>query len=317
MTQHHLSKRATSRRAFLAQAGAAAALLTVGGCGGTSGESRAELVWGKRGISPGKLQKPRAMAIDADDQLYIVDVTARIQVFDRDGNYLRGWRTPESKNGRPTGLSIINGKLYVADTHYFRVLVYTLGGTLVEEESFGEAGQRPGDLGWLTDVVQDSAGNLYISEYGQQDRIQKFAPDRTFLQQWGGHGTEPGQFMRPQGLAIDQQDRLWVCDAGNHRLQVFDNRGKFLFAHGQEGVDPGELSYPYGLWIDKQDNVLVCEYGNSRVQKIDPAGKSLGLWGGQGRQPGELHNPWTLVQDSRGRTHVLDSYNHRIQRFVI
>jgi sugar lactone lactonase YvrE len=257
------------------------------------------------------------MCIDRDDQLYLVDITARIQVFTRDGRFLRGWRTPESKNGRPTGMSIIDGKLYVADTHYFRVLVYTLDGKLLEDKSFGTAGSEPGNLGWTTDVVQDSSGSLYVSEYGQHDRIQKFAPDGTFILQWGTHGTEPGQFIRPQNMWVDIDDRIWVCDAGNHRLQVFDTQGQFLMTWGKEGIESGYLSYPYCVLFDAQANVVVCEYGNSRVQKFTQSGKSLATWGSQGREPGQLHNPWAIVQDSRGKTYVLDSYNHRVQRFAI
>ena len=55
-----------------------------------------ELVWGIHGTKPGWLHKPRVAAFDADDHLYIADLTDRIQVFDRDGKYLRGWRTPTS-----------------------------------------------------------------------------------------------------------------------------------------------------------------------------------------------------------------------------
>ena len=74
------------------------------GCvGGASPPGKPELVWGRQGLSPGRLMKPRAMAIDKQDQLYIVDITGRIQVFDAEGKYLRGWRTPESQNGKPTG----------------------------------------------------------------------------------------------------------------------------------------------------------------------------------------------------------------------
>src|SRR5688500_13756683 len=104
-----------------------AALCAAGGCsGGGSSEGHLEKVWGAHGASPGKFHKPRAAAIDRDDHLYIVDMTARIQVFDRNGKYLRSWRTPESKNGRPSGLTFRHdGNLLVADTHYFRVLVYT------------------------------------------------------------------------------------------------------------------------------------------------------------------------------------------------
>ncbi|QDU57708.1 Serine/threonine-protein kinase PknD [Aeoliella mucimassa] len=295
---------------------AGAALPLVGCTGGTSGK-KPDKVWGERGITDGKLQKPRAMCIDQDDLLYLVDITARIQVFDTDGKYLRGWRTPESKNGRPTGMSIIDGWLYVADTHYFRVLVYSLDGQLNDERTFGQEGDGPGDLGWTTDIARDSAGNLYVSEYGKHDRVQKFAPDGTFLLQWGTHGTEPGQFLRPQCLWVDEKDQVWVCDAGNHRLQVFDTEGAFLFTWGEEGIEPGQLSYPYSMWIDHQDQVLVCEYGNSRVQKLTRKGEPVAMWGDVGREPGQLHNPWAIVQDSKKKTYVLDSYNHRVQQFRI
>ena len=52
--------------------------------GTDEGTGKREAVWGRRGISQGRLQKPRAMAIDADDNVYVVDMTARIQVFDRE-----------------------------------------------------------------------------------------------------------------------------------------------------------------------------------------------------------------------------------------
>src|SRR5579863_2413583 len=42
--------------------------LFAGGCGeSTSSIGKLDLVWGRRGISDGRLQKPRAMAIDDED----------------------------------------------------------------------------------------------------------------------------------------------------------------------------------------------------------------------------------------------------------
>jgi len=292
--------------------------LLVAGCG-EAGNSigKLDLVWGRRGISDGRLQKPRAMAIDEQDRLYIVDMTARVQVFTTDGEFLRSWQTPVHTNGRPTGIAIDrSGRVLVADTHYFRVLVYSPVGELLQQIG-GTEGHGPGEFGWVTDAVQDRQGNLYVSEYGEYDRIQKLAPDGSFLLQWGGHGSEPGQFARPQDLAIDEQDRIWVTDACNHRIQVFDTEGKLLFAWGTPGTAPGELYYPYDLVFDDADSVYICEYGNHRVQKFTRAGESLGCWGHEGREPGELHNPWAVVRDSKGRIFVLDTNNHRVQRVVM
>jgi sugar lactone lactonase YvrE len=282
-----------------------------------SATGRVETVWGTRGISPGRLQKPRAMTIDADDHLYIVDMTARIQVFDADGGYLRGWQTPVHVAGRPTGLSFDRrGRLLVADTHYFRLLIYSPQGELLQTMG-GVPGHGPGEFGLVTDAVEDSSGNLYVSEYGEYDRIQKFSPDGKFLLQWGGHGSEPGQFMRPQNMALDEQDRIWVADACNHRIQVFNVEGQLLDLWGEEGEEPGQLYYPYDLVFDGVGHLLVCEWGNGRVQKFDRSGKSLGCWGRRGRAPGELDHPWALVRDSRGRIHVLDTQNHRVQRIAM
>lgn len=280
-------------------------------------EGHLEAVWGRIGLSDGRFNRPRAMAIDAQDRLYVVDITARIQVFSAAGEHQRTWTTPIHTNGRPTGMSIApNGDLLVADTHYYRVLVYSPEGEL-KEKIGGTFGHGPGEFGFVTDAVRDQEGNLYVSEYGEYDRIQKFSPSGEFILQWGGHGSEPGQFIRPQCLVFDAEENLWVADACNHRIQVFSRDGKLLKLWGVEGQAPGELSYPYGICLDGQGHLYACEYGNHRIQKFTLDGKSLGCWGKGGRKDGELFNPWALVRDSKGKIHVLDSNNHRLQRIVM
>ena len=290
-------------------------VLLATGCGGDYGSiGRLEKVWARRGISDGRFQKPRAMAIDAEDRIYIVDMTARIQVFDTEGNFLRGWQTPTHENGKPTGLSIDrDGNLLVADTHYYQILIYSPEGKRIGTIG-GIEGPGPGQFGLVTDAVQDSQGNYYVGEMGEYDRIQKFSKEGEYLQQWGGHGSKPGQFARPQNLAIDEKDHIWVADACNHRIQVFDGEGKLLQWWGSQGDGPGELYYPYDLMLAPDGTIYICEFGNHRVQKFTRDGRSLGCWGSHGRGEGELHNPWALVRDSRGKIHVLDTNNHRVQR---
>ena len=275
-----------------------------------------ESVWGRRGTTDGRLQKPRAMAVDQDDRLYIVDMSARIQVFNSDGQLVAGpWRTPAWENGKPTGLLVDrDGNLAVADTHYYRVLFYSPSGTLLTDRTIGgRAGQGPGEFGLVTDVVQDSQGFYYVAEYGDNDRIQKFTADGRYVLGWGGHGSGPGQFRRPQNMVIDTSDRIWVADACNHRIQVFDGTGKLVKIWGTQGRAAGQLSYPYDL-ILHGDHVYICEYGNNRIQKFTRDGRSLGCWGTSGRATGQLHNPWALVTNSQGEIFVLDTNNHRVQQ---
>jgi DNA-binding beta-propeller fold protein YncE len=275
-----------------------------------------ELVWGVHGVKAGHLHKPRVAAFDAEDHLYLADLTDRIQVFDRDGHYLRGWRTPEFNVDGPSGLTIDrHGRLLVADTHFYRVLIYSPEGELLFQIGDGVQGTTPGRFGYPTDVVIDREGNFYVSEYGENDRIQVFSPEGKWLRQWGGHGYEPGEFLKPRAIAIDEKDRLFVADSCNHRIQVFDTRGKLLYHWGSRGDKPGEMSYPYDLAIGPDHCLYVCEYANHRVQKFTLDGRSLGTWGTPGKKPGQLYNPYALAVDREGYVSVVDSNNHRVQRF--
>jgi sugar lactone lactonase YvrE len=294
----------------------------MGGCvpAGLDGEGEI-LIYGKRGLGDAQFQKPRAIALGPNNLLYVIDMTARIQVFDLDGNFLRSWRTPEYKVGKPCGLEFSNdGMLMVADTHYYRVLFYSLDGELDESRTIGGVnGTGPGEFGFVTDVVQDAEGNYYISEYGDYDRIQKFDADGNFIYEWGGHGEEPGEFLRPQDLAIDEQGQLWVADASNHRIQVFDISGdkqKLVRTWGAPGREYGQMNFPYDLFFH-DGHVFVCEFGAHRIQKFTLDGEVVGSWGQAGREEGQLQQPWAMCIDQEARIHLLDTYNQRIQRFDV
>lgn len=289
--------------------------ILVAGCD-EFGNSEPEAVWGVHGTKPGWLHKPRVAAFDGSDYLYLCDLTDRIQVFDRDGRFVRCWRTPALNVDGPSGLTIDReGRLLVADTHFYRILVYSTEGKLLFQLGDGVQGTTPGRFGYPTDVVTDRAGNFYVAEYGENDRIQVFSPEGKWLRQWGGHGYEPGEFLRPRALAIDENDTLYVADSCNHRIQVFDTQGNLLKVWGTRGTAPGQMSYPFDIALGPDGDLYVCEYGNSRVQKFSKDGKSRGLWGGAGREPGRLNNPWALAVDGSGAVSVIDSNNHRVQRF--
>ncbi len=313
-----------SRRVALQAITGGLTLPLAGGCVSTIGPSEVDLVWGRRGFTDGRFLKPRAITIDPLDQLYIVDTTGRIQVFDVDGNHLRTWKTLDTANGRPTGLAFDNTdpespRLLVADTHYYRMLVYSPTGELQTDQQIGGvSGFEPGQFAFVTDAVIDTKGNHYIGEYGASDRVQKFDRDGKFVAQWGGTGSQPGQFLRPQSLVVDGST-LWIADACNHRIARYDldhTTPKLVSLWGTEGDGPGQLHYPYDLAIDSDGSVIVCEYGNQRLQRFTPDGKVLSYWGSPGHAPGQLYQPWGVVVDSRQRVHVLDSNNHRVQRLA-
>jgi len=278
-----------------------------------------QLVWGKRGVTGGDLVKPRAIAIDDEDRLYLVDWTARIQVFNTDGEYLgKNWKPPDFRNGRPSGLSIHpDGDLIVSDSHYSCVRIYSPDGALLRTLG-GKHGTGPGELSYISDCVCDKDGNFYVAEFGENQRITKLDAAGAFVKCWGEPGSEPGQFARIRAMDLGPDGLLYVADACNHRIQVFTTEGKLVRIFGAPGNQPGELSYPYDVAVSRGRTpaVYVMEYGNQRVQKFTPEGESLGTWGGPGRTPGRFASPWALAVDRRGRVHAVDSENDRVQRLA-
>jgi len=284
--------------------------LGLGGAGFSS-----ELTWGEKGVQPGMVSRPRAIAIDPDGHLFLVDFTARIQTYDLDGHHLgHTWTTPDFRNGRPSGLSINrDGNLIVSDSHYHCVRIYSFDGKELKVLG-GQGGSGPGQLGYVSDCVQDADGFYYVAEFGENARISKFDVNGTFVKCWGSLGQGPLQFNRARGLAIGPDGLLYTADACNHRIQVMTRDGEFVREFGGAGREPGKFNLPYDLAFGPSGDLYVVERGNNRVQKLTADGVPLATWGEAGRGPGQLADPWAVAVDKYGRVHVVDTENHRVQR---
>ena len=286
-------------------------ILLLSGCGH---RSSVEAVWAGAGRGAGELVYPRAIDYDArSDTFVVIDRTARVQRYDADGKYLNGWRMPEWERGKPVGVSFgPDGNVWIADTHYHRVMVYTPAGQIVRQ--FGSRGSGPGEFELPTDVAFDKQGRVYVGEYGGHDRVQVFDQTGNYLFEFGSFGSGPGQFSRPQSLVF-VGDELFITDSCNHRIEVFSIEGKYLRSIGKSGSAPGEFRFPYGMCLDTSGDLIVTEYGNTRIQRLDPTGKPLAIWGSPGRLPGELAYPWATAADKHGRYVVIDAGNARMQVF--
>jgi len=288
-------------------------LVLVSGCGGRGKEP--EAVWCQTGMGPGEVVYPRGIAYAAkSDTFFVVDRVARIQQIDHSGKCLTEWRMPEWEAGKPVGISVgPEGNVWVPDTHYHRVIVFTPEGK--EVMRFGKEGREPGEFFLPTDIGFDDKGHVFVSEYGDHDRIQVFDALGKFLYQFGRFGAGDGEFSRPQSMVIDG-DLMYVTDACNHRIVVFKTDGTFVRAFGSVGDGKGQFRFPYGMDMDREGHLIVCEFGNNRVQMIDKeTGKGLAAWGNAGRELGELAYPWAVAVDKRGKVVAVDSGNNRLQVF--
>ena len=270
-------------------------------------------VIGKSGQGLGEFTYPRAIDISNDGSVYVIDKTGRIQQFSHSGEFINMFKMPQTQSGKPTGMSFgPDGNLYVADTHYNQVTVFSPEGELIRQ--WGKFGQEDGCFIYTTDIAFSEDGRIFVSEYGGNDRISVFNEQGDFLYAFGSPGTGEGQFSRPSALCIDNsRKRLYIADACNHRIAVYDLDGKLQSYFGTPGIGKGELRYPYDLAMLKDGTLVVCEYGNNRIQLFSPAGQSIGIYGKAGRQLGELAYPWGVAVDKNGNLFVVDAGNNRVQ----
>jgi DNA-binding beta-propeller fold protein YncE len=126
------------------------------------------------------------------------------------------------------------------------------GRELLRLGTSAHAGDGPTHFNGPTDVVVAANGNVFVSdghEAMSNNRIVKFARDGTFIKDWGGTGSAPGQFIVPHALALDSQGRLFVGDRSNNRIQILTTDGKFI-------TEWTQFSRPSGIAIDKNDMIF-------------------------------------------------------------
>lgn len=111
-----------------------------------------------------------------------------------------------------------------------------------------------------------------------------------YLATWGTAGTGDGQFNQPKWIKIDSQNKIYVYDSGNSRIQKFDSNGTFITKWGSAGSANGQFNSVQGFVIDSSDNIYVLDSGNTRIQKFDSNGTHLSSWANYFEDP---NNPST------------------------
>jgi DNA-binding beta-propeller fold protein YncE len=255
------------------------------------------------------LPAPRGLYSDERDDVYVLDDAGRVLVYDGAGVLQRQWKMPDSRIGNPEGIwKLRDGRVAVADTHYHRVVIFRADGEV--DLMFGSEGREAGQFVFPVAVLEDGAGNLYVGEYGDHQRVQKFDGRGHFLLQFGRHGSGPGEFQRPSGLAL-RGGEVFVVDAFNDRIQVFSEAGEFRRI--LKLSDKFEsLSYPYDLRVTAEGLVYVIENRAARLTVMDLEGNLVGRYGTPGRNSQQFYQPWDLTVLTDGRILVADTGNHRL-----
>ena len=139
-------------------------------------------------------------------------------------------------------------------------------------------------------VAVNEQDEIAVSDVGNH-KIHLFKSDGTHIKSFGGHGTQPGEFTRPAGIAF-HVDNIIVAEQSNNRVQEVSKQGEYLSHFGEKGSLDHELNRPCGLSIDSDGNILVADHDNKLIKIFSAGGQFLSTIG----KEGSFTNPFHCIQ---------------------
>ncbi len=146
--------------------------------------------------------------------------------------------------------------------------------------------------------------------------VKRFTFRGKLVSSVGTKGSGNLQFDTPLALACNPANqKVYVCDTFNNRIQVLNNNLTFCSTFGTKGTGPGQFSCPTGVTIDKSGNIFVADYHNNRVQVFSPDAEFLREIKQQRAGQEELKGPVSVCLDADDSLYVLESNVYRVSVF--
>ena len=208
-------------------------------------------------IAFGKISRPAGVAVDKDDNIYVSDYgNSSVLKFSKEGKLMKvvGRRGAQPGEFSDLGtMKVINNKLYVCDRGNYRVQILNKG--LEYVDSFGCYGDGNGQFNRPNGIAQSGAGYLYVSDSGNNNRVQVFDCKGQFMSTFSKKGAA-SKLLKPCGIVISSDQFVYVCDNGNKCVSVFKTSGEFVTSFGH-------FSSPTGIAVDDDGFVYVSNHESS------------------------------------------------------
>ncbi len=252
-------------------------------------------------------------------------------------SFLFGPPPPRPGIGKPYGLALKNGRLYVSDTATATIHIADLRQrtwTYLQPEGAGRlrkniavAVQDDGTL-YVSDtqrgqVVIFDAGQRHVGVLGEPGELKpaglEVAGDQLYVTDMkercvrvydtrtrAAVRTIPGpavtneaqRLYQPVGVAVDAAGRVYVSDVGAFHIQVYDAQGAFLRSISRHGDGVGEFVRNKGIAVDRENRLYAVDAGFKLVQLYDAQDRMLLYFGDpESGEAGRMDLPADIVVD--------------------
>jgi outer membrane protein assembly factor BamB len=133
-----------------------------------------------------------------------------------------------------------------------------------------------------TSLAQAPDGRIWVTD-AENDRFAIFTQDGEFVEFWGESGSDEGKFDFQRdngdwygGLAFAPDGSFFTLDAGNRRVQHFDQDRNLVTSWGGAGAGPGQFNLPTSIAFAPDGTVHVLDEGRGVIEQYDADGTVLG-----------------------------------------
>ena len=256
------------------------------------------LEFGSEGIGAGQFKDARSVAVDGQGRIYTAEyIGGRVQVFDSQGKFLTQWMV-DAKRPLTSMAADRKGNVYIVQGGSINRYQGVTGQTLGEVESRGpgfnqnyssvfaaldgslyaiaasynivhigvdgriksiiNAREKTGEDLHLDSLAVSGSGNIYAVDRSEES-VFKFGTDGKYINRFGGEGDAAGQLKSPDGIGVDGQGRVYVCDIGR-AIQVFDANGRYL-----DSFAPNEVIFE--IAINDQNEIFASQRNRHKIVK--------------------------------------------------
>jgi peptidylamidoglycolate lyase len=233
------------------------------------------------------------------------------------GKLMRSW--DDNLFIMPHGLKVDNNNnIWVTDVGLHQVFKFSYDGNLLLQLGVARiAGTDSLHFNKPTDIAITKDGSFYIADGYGNSRIIKFSNSGTYLFEWGTKGDKTGQFNIPHGIALDENENVYVADRENNRIQVFTPDGIFIKQYsGNSFGKIGAVLFNNSKLFSVDDlSFLRIKHRGSDVYIFDTSGNIRTRFGRSGSYNGT--NSWyhALAVDKDENIYIGDILKNRIQKF--
>lgn len=135
-----------------------------------------------------------------------------------------------------------------------------------------------------------------------------------FLRRFGGQDVEDENLEKPEGIAVDDNDHVYVADYDTGYIKSYDtneNSNRWLMTFGEYGSESGR-NFKSECMSSHDGRLYLSQVGNAEADVFGIGGKFLLSFGGLGSAPGLLNDPAAAKANSQGNIYVAEIGDDRI-----